>query len=216
MTREGNTNAFIKFTDECGNHRRHITLQQNGVAERANHTMADDISAMLFEAKLPPSLLGEALSAQIHVWNCLPTSSLKGTTSYEVWFKRKPDVSHFRIWGCLAYVFIQKDKHCFLQPHMEQCMFVGYPSGYKGWKFYNPSTKKYIISKWAEFDECVFPSTQQHHQLISQLLTLFLCYQTPLRTCYSIWRGDGDVDDCTTVILPSVPVPELPPVDLAP
>jgi len=34
---------------------------------------------------------------------------------------------------------------------MDQCVFVGYPSGYKGWKFYNPSTKKYIISERAEF-----------------------------------------------------------------
>src|SRR5260221_13242452 len=31
----------------------------------------------------------------------------------------------------------------------------------------------------------VFTSTLQHHQL----LTLFLCYQTPLRTHYSIWGG---------------------------
>ena len=60
------SNAFIKFTDECGIHRRHSTRnrpQQNGVAERANRTMVEDISAMLFEAKLPPSLWGEALTA---------------------------------------------------------------------------------------------------------------------------------------------------------
>jgi len=74
--------------------------------------MAEDISAMLFEAKLPHSLWGEALTAQIHVWNHLPTSSLKSMTPYEAWLKRKPDVSHLRVWGCLAYVFIQKDKHC--------------------------------------------------------------------------------------------------------
>ena len=72
--------------------------------------MADDISAMLFEAKLPLSLWGEALTAQIYVWNHLPTSSLKGMTLHEAWFKRKPDVSHLCIWGCLVYVFIQKDK----------------------------------------------------------------------------------------------------------
>jgi len=102
------SNAFIKFTDECGIHRHHTTrnrAQQIGVAQRANRTMADDISAMLFEAKLPYSLWEEALSAQIHVWNCLPTSSLNGTTPYEAWFKRKPDVSHFRVWGCLAYLY---------------------------------------------------------------------------------------------------------------
>jgi hypothetical protein len=157
--------AFLKFTDECGIHRRHSTRnrpQQNGVAERANRTMAEDISAMLFEAKMPPSLWGEALTAQIHVWNRLPTSSLKGITPHEAWFKRKPDVSHFRIWRCLAYVFIQKDKRKSLQPHMEQCVFVGYPTGYKGWQFYNPSTKKFIISERAEFDERVFPGLAKY------------------------------------------------------
>lgn len=81
------SDAFIKFTDECGIHRRHTTRnrpQQNGVAERANRTMADDISAMLYEAQLPPSLWGEALASQIHVWNLLPTSTLKGMTPYDL------------------------------------------------------------------------------------------------------------------------------------
>ncbi len=36
---------------------------------------------------------------------------------------------------------------------MEKCIFVGYPSGYKGWQFYNPVTKKFIISERAIFDE---------------------------------------------------------------
>ena len=75
------SNAFIKFTTDCGIARRHTTRnrpQQNGVAERANRTMSDDITAMLSESRLPASFWGEALSAQIHVWNRLPTSSLKG------------------------------------------------------------------------------------------------------------------------------------------
>jgi hypothetical protein len=52
------SNAFIKFTDECGIVRRHTTHncpQQNGVAEHANRTMANDITAMLNESKLPIS-----------------------------------------------------------------------------------------------------------------------------------------------------------------
>ena len=32
-------------------------------------------------------------------------------------------------------------------------MFIGYPDGYKGWKFYNPTTKHTIISEHADFDE---------------------------------------------------------------
>ena len=151
--------AFIQFTDECSIHRRHTTRnrpQQNGVAERANRTMGDDISAMLYEAQLPPSLWGDALNAQIHVWNLLPTSTLKGMTPYEAWFKRKPDVSHLRVWGCLAYVHIQKDKRKGFSPHMERGIFIGYPDGYKAWKFYIPSTKSVVISERADFDECYF------------------------------------------------------------
>ncbi|GJE85702.1 hypothetical protein PsYK624_017810 [Phanerochaete sordida] len=40
---------------------------------------------------------------------------------------------------------------------MEKCIFIGYPPGYKGWKFYNPSTKKEIISERAIVDEWYLP-----------------------------------------------------------
>ena len=36
---------------------------------------------------------------------------------------------------------------------MEKCIFIGYPEGYKSWKFYNSVTKKLIISERADFDE---------------------------------------------------------------
>jgi hypothetical protein len=69
----------------------------------------------------------------VHVDNRCPTSALDGNiTPYEVWHGRKPDVSHLRVWGCLAYVHVQKNKRKALQSHMEKCIFIGYPPGYKG------------------------------------------------------------------------------------
>ena len=44
---------------------------------------------------------------------------------------------------------------------MKKCIFVGYPTGYKGWLFYNPATKKNIISERAVFDERSFSGLQQ-------------------------------------------------------
>jgi len=87
------------------------------------------------------------------VWNCCPTAAVSGTTPYHLWHKRKPNIGHFRVWGCLAYVHIQKDKREKLGSHMEKCIFIGYPDGYKGWKFYNPRSKRVIISERADFDE---------------------------------------------------------------
>ena len=48
---------------------------------------------------------------------------------------------------------VQKDKRPALRPHYEKCVFIGYPDGYKGWKFYNPTTKRTMISELADFDE---------------------------------------------------------------
>ena len=44
---------------------------------------------------------------------------------------------------------------------MEKCVFIGYPDGYKGWMFYNPTTKRTVISERAEFDERYFPGLKQ-------------------------------------------------------
>ena len=76
------------------------------------------------------------------------------TSPYEVWYKKKPDIGHLRVWGCVAYVHVQRDKCSSLNLHIDKCIFIGYPQGYKGWKFYNPATKKVIISERADFDEC--------------------------------------------------------------
>src|SRR5436190_3165166 len=111
---------------------------------------------MLAESGLPLQFWGEALSSLVHVRNRCPTSSIKGATPYELWHNKKPDLSHLRIWGCTAYVHVQKDKRRQLGSHMEKCVFIGYPPGYKGWKFYNPLTKRSFISERAEFDERYF------------------------------------------------------------
>ena len=149
------SNEFIEFLDACGIAREYTVRnrpQQNGVAERANRTLAERITAMLEESGLSKRYWAECLAAFVHVLNCCPTS-VTDVTPYESWNKKKPDISHLRVWGCVAYVHIQRDKRSSLGSHMEKCIFLGYPEGYKGWKFYNPVTKKVIISERADFDE---------------------------------------------------------------
>jgi transposase InsO family protein len=150
------SNEFIGFLDSCGILKQYTVRnrpQQNGVAERANRTLAERITAMLDESGLSKRYWGECLAALVHVLNCCPTSIVTDSTPYEIWHNKKPDIGHLRVWGCVAYVHVQKDKRQSLGPHMEKCIFIGYAEGYKGWKFYNPITKKVIISERADFDE---------------------------------------------------------------
>ena len=149
--------TFERFCEELGIARQHTVRnrpQQNGVAERFNRTLEEGIIAMLHEAKLSASFWGEALCTLVHVLNRTPSSALStNTTPCEAWYGVKPNVSNLRIFGSLAYVHVQKDKRGSLGSHMEKCIFLGYLEGYKGWRFYNPVTKRLIISERAVFDE---------------------------------------------------------------
>jgi len=58
------SSAFLHFTTEAGILRQHTVCnhpQQNGVAERANRTMAEGVTAMLSESGPPLSFWEEAL-----------------------------------------------------------------------------------------------------------------------------------------------------------
>ena len=88
--------AFQEFCDEQGIARQHTVRnrpQQNGVAERVNHTL-EGITAMLHEAGLPMSFWGEALHALIYTLNHTPRSANPCITPYEAFFGVERDVSN--------------------------------------------------------------------------------------------------------------------------
>ena len=152
---------FDTFCIDNGIQRQHTARnrpQQNGVAERGNRTMEEGVVSILFQSGMPTSFWGEALAAFIHVSNRASISVSSDKTPFEAFYGSKPDLSRLRVWGCTAYVLIQRDKRPLgsLGSHMEKCTFIGYPEGYKAWKFYNPETKKVIISERADFDERFF------------------------------------------------------------
>jgi hypothetical protein len=152
--------AFIQFCLEHGIQRRHTETDepyQNGVAERTNRTIIEGAETLLAESKLPPSFWWRAVATFVHVRNRCPTHPLPNTTPFSEWTGQKPNLSHLRVFGCLAYILVKKKKRKALQSHAIKCIFVGYAPGKKAWTFYNPQTQKFIESSHATFDERVFP-----------------------------------------------------------
>jgi Reverse transcriptase (RNA-dependent DNA polymerase) len=170
----------------------------------------------LVQAKLPPSFWPLAVAAYIHTSNRTPKSALDGKTPYHYWTGKKPDISYFRVFGCLAYVLIHKDKRKALQPHSKKCIFVGYPDGVKAWKFWDPVEKKIIISSHAVFDERCFPGNST---TAINLASIPDVEQAPFKHPEVVLHQGGDEDnddeapapadnnDC----LPPVPEPAPPP-----
>src|SRR5277367_898159 len=107
---------------------------QNGKVERYIRTLEDDMQTLLADSGLPPSLWGWAVSTSQYLCNRLPTSVLpSGTTPFEVHHRRKPDLSHLRVWGCQCFVLIPPELRTKGGPQRYEATFVGYDENRVGW-----------------------------------------------------------------------------------
>ena len=137
------------------------TPQQNGVAERAIRSMAEGAKALIFGAKnlihgreVDQQLWGEAVRTMAYLLNRTPRAKNPDTTPFEIFTGDRPTLSHLRVFGSTAYVHIPKERRSGkFGPHRQLAIFVGYPEGVKGWRFWDPETKKFIIAREAAFLE---------------------------------------------------------------
>jgi hypothetical protein len=68
---------------------------------------------------------------------------------------KKRDVSHFKVFGCIAYVHVPNEKRSKLDPKADKCIFIGYSLEQKGYRCFNPSIWKLQVCRDVVFDEMV-------------------------------------------------------------
>jgi transposase InsO family protein len=104
------------FTSYCttqGIQMQHIvpyTPQQNGVVERKNRTLKEMENCMIQSKGLSLKYWVEAINYANYIVNRTPTKALTNITPKESWTKIKPDVSHLRVFGSIAWAHILDEK----------------------------------------------------------------------------------------------------------
>jgi hypothetical protein len=78
---------------------------------------------------------------------------MHGVTLEKCFYSRKPSIEHLKVFGCLAYVHVLIELRSKVNPNVEKCIFVGYSKEQKGYRCYNPLTKKIVVSYGVVFDE---------------------------------------------------------------
>ncbi|KAM1271923.1 hypothetical protein ACFX2J_032678 [Malus domestica] len=84
---------FTHFCDENDIQRQltaAYTPQQNGVAERKNHTIMNMVRNMLSEKQIPKKFWPEAVNWIVHVLNRSPTLAVRSKTPEEAWSGHEP------------------------------------------------------------------------------------------------------------------------------
>jgi len=167
------------------------TSPQNGKAERQISTINNVMRTLLAHASLPPSFWHHALQMATYLLNLLPHKNLKYQSPLTILYHKDPSYSHLRVFGCLCFPLFPSTTIHKLQPRSTPCVFLGYPANHRGYKCYDISSCKIIISRHLIFDETQFPFDKLH---------------TPQNNSYD-FLDDKIAPYITQTMLPNLPAP---------
>ncbi|GJS06698.1 retrovirus-related pol polyprotein from transposon TNT 1-94 [Tanacetum coccineum] len=127
--------------------------QQNGVSERKNRTIVEMARSMLYEKKLPKTFWAKAVATSVYLLNRLATKAVSGKTPIEAWSGIKPSIQHLKVFGSISYYHIPDIKRSKLDAKARKGIFVGYATESKGYRIYDLTDSKIVISRDVTFDE---------------------------------------------------------------
>jgi hypothetical protein len=81
---------------------------------------------MLNEKNLLNYFWAEAIATVVYIMNRTPIVAVHGMTPQEKFTCKKPNVSHLRVFGYIAYVHVLNKKRSKLYPKAEKCIFIRY------------------------------------------------------------------------------------------
>jgi hypothetical protein len=110
----------------------------------------DAVRSMLISANLPKFLWAEAVSNAIYTQNRL-ISHKTGKVPIELFFNESLKEFNFQLFGGVTYSRIVDEKRKKLDDKAEKLIFVNYDLQTKGFRLYDPSKRRVIVSRNVKF-----------------------------------------------------------------
>ena len=100
--------------------------------------------AMLHNQDLPMHLWIEFAKTMVYVQNRTPHRVLENKNPKEVFFGKKLEVIHLKIFGYPVYIHIPKEKMTKLDPSGNKGIFVGYSESSKDYRITSQDSRRLI------------------------------------------------------------------------
>ena len=134
------------------------TPQQNGIAERKNRHLLEVGRTLMFHINVPTHLWGDAILTSCYLINRMPTRVLNYATPLQTLKNTFPNTRltsdlPLKIFRCTVFVHVPTRFLSKFDPRIEKCIFLGYTPNKKGYKCFNPTTRKIHVSMDVNFIE---------------------------------------------------------------
>ena len=128
--REFQNESLEKFCEKHGIQHKLLaprTPQQNGVVERKNRALEDIARTLLNETNLPKYFWPDAINTVYNMLKRVLIRPILKKTPYELYKGRKPNISHFRVFGYKCFILNNgKDNLGKFDSEADEGIFLGY------------------------------------------------------------------------------------------
>ncbi|GJV27187.1 putative RNA-directed DNA polymerase [Tanacetum coccineum] len=136
------------------------TPQQNGIAKRKHRHLLNVARSLIFQGGIPLRFWSDYILTVVYLINRLPSSVLNGLSHFELVYKKKPNLSHLRSFGCLCFSAILNN-HDKMSFRSEKCVLIVYSTNKKAYKLLSLDSRNVFYSRDVKFYENVFPFEQK-------------------------------------------------------
>jgi hypothetical protein len=128
------------------------TSTQNGRAERLHCMLMDKARAMMSACHSPHNMWDEFCATAAYLTNFTGASVNDGKTPYELWYGRRPSLSHLREIGCRAFALIPTNNPK-ISHRSVPCILIGYAPQSKAYRLWDQSSNRIFNSFHVSFIE---------------------------------------------------------------
>jgi hypothetical protein len=133
-------------------------------------TILEKVRCILFHAKLPKFLWGEAVNTAVYLYNRTPHSQLHFKTPYQVLNDIKPDITNIRVFGSVAYYKVKVGLKK-LDPRAKKAILLGF--GNNLYRLYDTESKRLIWARDVKILENQFYNFSKEANLEANQESLF-------------------------------------------
>ena len=140
-------------------HRRSCphTSEQNGFVERRHRHVVETGLTLLAQSFVPQRFWHYAFDTAVYLINRMPSRTSTNKSPFEHLFKRSPDYSFLRVFGCLCFPHLRPYNHHKMDFRSTPCVFLGYSPSHHGYRCLDISTERLYIARLVRFNEEKFP-----------------------------------------------------------
>ncbi|GJV43850.1 gag-pol polyprotein [Tanacetum coccineum] len=102
---------------------------------------------MLATVRLEKSFWAEAINTVCYMIDRSPSTAVELKTPMEIWTKKPVNYSDLYIFGSHVYVMKNTQETTKLDLKYRKCLFLGYAEGVKGYRLWDPTAHKVVISR---------------------------------------------------------------------